>query len=394
MKSLFAAIILFCFTSSSLFSQTHSNFYQSIVDGVKYDSILKSLQKIESLGVKSPGTAALVNAKTWLVNKYMNYGYSNIQIDSFNYNGDMLYNVIVNKTGTLYPNTFVIVCGHYDSKSGWGGGSPGANDNGSGVSIILEIARLLKNINTEYSIKFINFTAEETGYTGSSNYINAVVLPQTMDIRLVFNIDEVGGVAGQVNNIIKCESDQTSPSTNNAASADFTDTLMTLTGLYSTLGTTNTNAYGSDYMPFQDADYVITGYFENNQSPVVHSSNDDLSNLDTSYVFDIAKAATGATLYFAKAYTNNTIIEGEDSNLMINVFPNPVEKQIFINSSIALSKIEVYNTEGKITFESSLNNQFRSKIDFSTFSNGIYHYKLSDNSGKVLKTGTLVKSGN
>jgi Zn-dependent M28 family amino/carboxypeptidase len=63
----------------------------------------------------------------------------------------------------------------------------------------------LKNVNTEYSIKFINFTAEETGYTGSTNYLNSIVIPQNLDIRLVFNIDEVGGVAGQVNDIIKCE---------------------------------------------------------------------------------------------------------------------------------------------------------------------------------------------
>jgi aminopeptidase YwaD len=383
------AFILFI-SIQYLFSQTYSVFYQSIVDGVKYDSILTSLQKIETFGVKSPGTTALINAKNWLVNKYTTYGYSNIQIDSFTDHGDALYNVIVNKTGTVFPNTYLIVCGHYDSAAGMGGGSPGVNDNGSGVSIILEIARMLKNVNTEYSIKFINFTAEETGFTGSSNYINNTVLPQNLNIRLVFNIDEVGGIAGQVNNIIKCESDQGNPSSNNTASDLFTDSLRTLTTLYSTLGTLNTEAYGSDYMPFQDEGYIITGYFENNESSVVHTSNDNLAHLDTSYVFEIAKAATGATLYFAKAY-NNTSINEHSQDYLISVFPNPVKEQLFINSSIPISKIELFDFQGKKIFETKTNEQFHYKINLSAFSNGIYLYKLSDKNSSIIKTGTIVK---
>ncbi len=392
MKLIITSIFLIFITSSTLFSQTHSTFYQSIVDGVKYDSVLNYLKKVQSFGVKSPGTPALINAKNWLVNKYTLYGYSNIQIDNFTYNGNTLYNVIVNKTGTLYPTTYLIVCGHYDSKAGGGGGSPGVNDNGSGVSIILEIARLLKNVNTEYSIKFINFTAEETGYTGSSNYLNNTVIPQNLDIRLVFNIDEVGGVAGQINDIIKCESDQSSPTVNNVNSAAFTDTLMTLTSLYSNLGTNNTNAYGSDYMPFQSAEYIITGYFEDNQSPDVHSSSDLLANLDTSYVFEIAKAATGATLYLAQAYENTNIIGEQELADFIKVFPTPVNDQLNINSSVPVYKIEIFDVQGRLILESVLSNQYNNSISFYEFQNGIYHYKLSDKNGSILKSGILVKA--
>ncbi|MBI5540436.1 MAG: M28 family peptidase [Bacteroidia bacterium] len=394
MRILVAFVICFIFLIQSSFSQNHSAFYQSVVNDVKYDSVLNYLKKVELLGVKSPGTNALVNAKNWLVNKYTSFGYSNIQIDTFTDNGDVLYNVIVTKTGTLYPNTYLIVCGHYDSKSGWSGGSPGVNDNGSGVSVILEIARLLKNVNTEYSIKFINFTAEETGYTGSLNYLNNIVIPQNLDIRLVFNIDEVGGVAGQVNDIIKCESDQSSPLVNNVTSAAFTDTLMTLTSLYSNLGTNNTNAYGSDYVPFQNQEYIITGYFENNQSPVVHSSNDDLSHLDTSYVYEIAQAATGATLYLARAYENSNVISEQETNVIINVFPTPVQNQLNINSCVQISKIEIFDIQGKLVLKMALPNQYQNSISFSDFKNGIYHYRVIDTNGDILKSGTLVKATN
>jgi aminopeptidase YwaD len=161
-------------------------------------------------------------------------------------------------------------------------------------------------------------------------------------------------------------------------SAAFTDTLMTLTSLYSNLGTTNTNAYGSDYMPFQSAEYIITGYFENNQSPDVHSSNDILANLDTSYVFEIAKAATGATLYLAQAYENTVVSEQISIDNLISVYPNPVNNQLNIRSKTLVNKIEIYDMQGKLILESFLSNQFNNTINFSEFENGIFHYRLSD----------------
>ena len=53
--------------------------------------------------------------------------------------------------------------------------SEGANDNASGVAAIMEVARILKDVPTEYSIKFIHFTGEEQGLLGSKNYVTNVV---------------------------------------------------------------------------------------------------------------------------------------------------------------------------------------------------------------------------
>lgn len=245
-------IIFISYFFCNLQAQTLNTFYQTVANEVSYDTVLSNLQKLQSLGIKEAGTTALNNTRNWLVSKYTQYGYTNVQSDAYTYSGNQQYNVVVTKTGSLYPNKYVIVCGHYDTRTG-----TGTNDNGSGVTIILEIARLIKNINTEYSVRFINFSGEEEGFLGSDHYVTDVVNPGNMDIRLVFNIDEVGGVAGQTNNKIKCESDQSSPSTNNASSAAFTDTLANLTVLYSSLTTEITNAYGSDYMPFQDNGEII-----------------------------------------------------------------------------------------------------------------------------------------
>lgn len=283
-------------------------FIQQIVNQVSADSILSYLQKLESFGMKSPDSTALNAARDWLYTKYLNYGYTDIAYHDFTYSSYTLQNIIVTKEGISSPDVTLIIDGHYDTIGG-----PGVNDNGSGVAVILETARLLANIECDYTIKFINFSAEEQGLIGSNAYVNQIVVPQNMNILLVFNIDEVGGVAGMVNNTITCERDEGSPSSNNAASAAYTDTLAALTETYSNLSTVIAHAYGSDYMPFEDAGYVITGYYETNESPYPHGPNDILANMDPVYVTEITKGAIANALYFARS-----------EKYYLKIFHNPI----------------------------------------------------------------------
>lgn len=246
----FIIIPAICFSIFN-YAQTFVQAYQDRVNQITQNNINSYLTEFASFGVKTTGSTNNNNAFNWLKNKYLSFGYNETQIseNAFSYNGNTTKNLILTKTGTKYPNTYVIVCGHYDTITG-----PGVNDNGSGTSIILEMARILKDVPTEYSIKFINFTGEEQGLRGSQNYVNTVVngTNPKMNIKLVFNIDQVGGVAGEVNNTITCERDtNNSPSTNNAASNTVTQELMNCVTLYSPLQTNLSYAYGSDYMPFQ-----------------------------------------------------------------------------------------------------------------------------------------------
>jgi len=389
MKKYFLVILLFY--SYNIFGQVSDPFYQSVVNNVSYDSVLNHLQHFESFGVKSPGSTALTNTRNWLISKYQAYVYTDIVQDDFTYFTNTLTNVVVTKTGTLYPNTFVIVSGHYDTSSG-----TGTNDNGSGVSILLEIARLIATINTEYSVRFINFSGEEAGLRGSKHYADDIAETQGMDIRLVFNIDEVGGIAGMANNTISCERDQSSGypsvSTNNTASSAFTDTLVTLTQLYSALSTEITGAYGSDYMPFEYNGEIITGYYENNESSVVHTSNDNLAHLDTSYVFQIAKAATGATLYFARAYDDVTEINEGRADRGSSIYPNPFSGRLVIrNTSESIENINVLDLRGVQVAGFMVPALSERSYDFSYLNSGLYIIEISDTDGNVLERKKISK---
>lgn len=312
------------------FSMSVDPFYQQIVDQVSYDSIYAHLQKLESFGVKEPGTPALENTRDWIHNKLVSYGYTDIVYHDFTYNSYTLQNIITTKPGADQPDVYLILDGHYDTITG-----PGVNDNGSGTAILLEVARLLSGVECGISIRFINFSAEEEGLIGSNAYVNNVVVPQNMNIRLVLNIDEVGGVAGMVNNTITCERDEGNPPGNNAASAAFTDTLANLTQTYTNLSTQIAHAYGSDYMPFEDAGYVITGFYETNESPYPHTPNDVLANMDPAYATEVAKAAVAAALYFSRAKTSYlNLYHAAAGVVQDTINPYPVELKIRTSGNI------------------------------------------------------------
>ena len=370
-------------------AQTLVPYYATVADQCSQANITTNLTEYEALGVKRRGTAQLQNTLDWLKNKYLGFGYSAAQLQeySYTYSGStaICKNLEVTKIGTLYPTTFIIICGHYDSIGG-----TGTNDNGSGLVSILEIARLLKDIPTEYSIKFINFSGEEDGLRGSQNYVSSVVNATNpkMNIRLVFNLDEVGGVAGLTNNTITCERDTSTPTTNNAASNTFTNELITCVGLYSPLNTLLSYAYASDYMSFQSNNEVITGFFETNETTHRHTATDFLVNMDPVYNYNVAKAAIGATMHFAKASTvlNNPNFELENQ---LVVFTNVAEKNIYVSTgSLTLNdyNFKVFDISGKVIMSVIRNNpKGIEAFSTATMAEGIYLGVIEYNGKQITK---------
>lgn len=365
----FFSLIFIGLISNSVASQELNPFHQSLVNQVTQQNIQNNLSDFVSFGIKETGTNAQANTLQWLVSKYQSWGYTNIEQQAVNVFGQTSYNLIVTKQGTVYPDQYIIIDGHYDTING-----VGANDNGSGTTVLLETARILKDIPTEYSIKFIHFAGEELGLIGSQQYVENIVIPQDLDIKLVFNIDQVGGVAGDINDTITCERDESSPNSNNSQSALVTDQLSTLMQLYSSLNTHISYAYGSDYVPFQEAGYVITGLYETNESPYPHSPQDTLENMDPEFVFEVTKGALGAMCFFAKAYENMNVNDSDMSAL--EIYPNPANEFIQINLKRNKSlNYKLLDTSGKVVLSGHLT-ELNSKISTSSLLNGNYILNL------------------
>ena len=390
MKNLLLSFF-FLLLASKGFSQVYIPYYGSIVEQCSQANITNNLTSYESLGLKRRGTTSLQNTLDWLKNKYLQFGYTanQLQEDSYTYTGStaVCKNLIVTKVGTVYPNTYVIVCGHYDSIGG-----TGTNDNGSGLVSILETARLLQNIPTEYSIKFINFSGEEDGLYGSKHFVSAIVNGTTpkMDIRLVLNLDEVGGVSGLTNDTITCERDtNNSPSTNNAQSSIMTDQLITCVGLYSPLNTLLSYAYASDYMSFQSNNEIITGLFETHETTHKHTNTDLLIYMDPVYNYNVAKATIGATMHFAVAATSALGNDSFQNDNQVSFFPSPAKDVLNINLgniTDADYSFSLIDLQGKVVVNKQIENaHLIESVSLDGLSKGMYLAVLQTVTKKITK---------
>lgn len=378
---------LFCIITSVSNGQTFDSFYASLANSCNQDTVYQNLIEFENLGIKELGTGALDNTYDWLHAKYTSYGYTNIEEDAFSAAGQPAKNLVITKTGSVYPDTYVIIDAHYDTKNG-----PGTNDNGSGTAVLLELARLLQDIETEYSIKFIHFSAEEAGLMGSVHYVNDDVIGTNMDIKIVFNLDQVGGTAGMTNDIIVCERDESPPSANDAQSAVMTDELATCIELYSSLSTEIYFAYSSDYVPFMNNGEIVTGLYEKNETPYAHTDMDSIAYMDVPYLHQVTKGSMGALAHFAIAVEEVSLSELDKS--ILSVYPIPSNGQITIASEKLNSQeaqISIFDISGQNLWNKTINGMSsKEQIQIEGINPGTYLLSI-ESEGRVYRRKIIIE---
>ena len=109
-------------------------------------------------------------------------------------------NVVAVKKGTSAQE--IIVGAHYDSTDA----GPGADDNASGVAVMLEVAKLVSEQTTPYTIRFIAFGAEESGLLGSYAYLNQMSQEEFENIIAMIDLDSL--VAGDIAYVYSDEGQQ------------------------------------------------------------------------------------------------------------------------------------------------------------------------------------------
>jgi Zn-dependent M28 family amino/carboxypeptidase len=111
---------------------------------------------------------------------------------SYTVRGVTSANLEVVSDGVAAPQEILVVGAHYDSVEG----SPGANDNASGVAVLLELACRFRGIRTDRTVRFVAFTNEEppffmSGDQGSRVYARAV-RERGETIPLVISLEMLG----------------------------------------------------------------------------------------------------------------------------------------------------------------------------------------------------------
>jgi aminopeptidase YwaD len=87
----------------------------------------------------------------------------------------------------------IVITAHYDHLGGMGNNTyfPGANDNASGVALMLRLAKFYAANPQKYSLVFIAFSGEEAGLLGSK-YFTEHPLVDLKKIRFLINTDLAG----------------------------------------------------------------------------------------------------------------------------------------------------------------------------------------------------------
>jgi hypothetical protein len=194
--------------------------------------------------------------------------------------------IVAEKKGKSEASKVILVMGHIDSV---GESFAGADDNASGVAVILEMARVLKDVPNKKTIRFFITNGEELGLYGATYY--AKVLANSNEIKnivLGINMDMVGYNS---NGLVELE---TEPEHEPLAKW-FAD----LASKFTTLKTKITlGAWGSDHVPFLKKGVPTMLTIENwdTKTPCYHQECDKPDTLNYGYAAEIAKLNVSAVL--------------------------------------------------------------------------------------------------
>jgi len=129
-------------------------------------------------------------AAKWIEANLAMYGLKT-RIEKYDFNGKTWPNVIAEKAGHDPAGGSVMLIAHLDSISREKGDAPGADDNGSGIAVLLEAARALSSVQNEKTIVFAAFSNEEHGAQGSRSFARKAKSGGRA-IDAVINVDVVG----------------------------------------------------------------------------------------------------------------------------------------------------------------------------------------------------------
>ena len=146
-------------------------------------------QKIGQRNIFHPH--ALNDAAAYIRNEWTAQGYE-VEAQYYQARGVKCENLEISRIGKTKPQEIILVGAHYDTVEG----SPGANDNASGIAALLELSRFFATIETERTLRFVAFTNEEPPFFFGNQMGSAVYAKRAKtrneNIRLMISLEMLG----------------------------------------------------------------------------------------------------------------------------------------------------------------------------------------------------------
>lgn len=384
-----AQILLFLCTGFAFGQQSDPN-VQSVVNAVNIDSIAYFIMELSGeIETTIDGISYQISSR----NKYYEgnekaASYLKQKLQSYGLNTQeqivsaTCKNIIAEQTGQSFPDKKYIICAHYDSQP-QDAVSPGADDNASGVSVVIEAARILSKYETQYTVVYALWDEEEYGFIGSLHYARTAV--ENDDTILgVINLDMIGWDSnddGKVDIVVDTS----------ANSIQLADATIQVNGIYD-IGL-DPSIYkinlASDQWSFWHNGYKAILIIENRDggdfNDYYHSKDDLLVHLNQSYLHNISKLSIAALASLASIDTLAPITM-ENTNFdyaLYQNYPNPFNSTTMISYSIPKSGLvilKVYDVLGRevqtLVDEIQEEKKYSIIFDANILSSGLYYYRL------------------
>jgi hypothetical protein len=184
---------------------------RALVEAASAQNLIAYVQTMEGFGTRNTysdtgsETFGVGAARLWIFNELVRVGNGRLQVsfDNFPIPQSSIptnqQNVVARLPGTSPHSGVIVLMAHYDSRAvdpaNGSGLAPGANDNASGVAVLIEVARLLSARSWNQDVVFVAFAAEEQGRHGSRHFVTQAMLDGWF-IDAALNNDIVGGRPG------------------------------------------------------------------------------------------------------------------------------------------------------------------------------------------------------
>lgn len=254
---------------------------QLIVNAVSPTRWFADVGSLASWDRSSYATTSLNQARDFIASRFTDLGLD-VSTPTFTMNspgGNIVRNNVLGRwTGTEFPDQWIIVGAHYDSRNSSitsTVNAPGAEDNASGCAGVIEMARVLLPSRPGRSILFMCYAGEEQGLLGSAAHVQA--LNQSGDLSKLRGVAIMDMIGYSASSTLRALFESSSAHTGYlqqfaAAAATYVPELSVLL---------STNPFGSDHVPYLNAGVPTVLSIENDWSiyPHYHRTTDTPANM-------------------------------------------------------------------------------------------------------------------
>ncbi len=331
---------------------------KELTEKISPDSIAKHILNLQNFGSRYAYADNRKAVAQWIKNEFERLNYNCI-LDSFeaeNYNDKkfMQYNVIAFMPGIGRTEEVYLIGAHHDciTYNDPKNKAPGADDNASGVAAAIEIARVFSeaNFQSQATICFTTFAAEEIGLYGANDFAKNVKL----DVKMMINNDMIAHDVEPPYTVNLCEYE---------GAGNLKDYAVEIAKKYTSLKMTFINTYlqYSDSYEFAKNNIPSIFFIEDEFSPYYHSINDSLSRCNMDYCAEVIRLSCAMLIHAAGKF-NQT----ETPSFSTIIYENTLNITAFIpsDSKVELSLIDKKNKVIRSPETYTSNNKYI-RVDFS-----------------------------